>query len=117
MQSTLAGALVLFGAFTQDGFKSMVEYTAPVFWGFLLLVGISCFVLRGREPVERRPFPTTLHLLKPAFFCLTCTYLLYSSLVYTGWGAIVGVVVLLLGIPLLMIGRKAQEEAAVPLGR
>lgn len=113
VQSTLAGALVIFGAFTQDGFKAMVEYTAPVFWSFLLLVGISCFVLRGREPADRRPFSTPLQLAKPVLFCLTCAYLLYSSLVYTGWGALVGVVVLLLGIPLLMVGRRTQSEAVV----
>jgi len=32
-------------------------------------------------------------------FCAICGYLLYSSLVYTGIGAIVGVIVVLLGIP------------------
>jgi len=28
----------------------MVEYTAPVFWFFILMVGISIFVLRYKNP-------------------------------------------------------------------
>lgn len=113
IQSAIAAALVVFGAFTQDGFKAMVEYTAPVFWFFLLLVGISCFVLRRREPAGLQPFRTPLQLLKPVLFCLTCAYLLYSSLVYTGWGALVGIAVLLLGIPLLLLARHRQDGAEV----
>ena len=39
LQSVIAMVLVCFGAMARDGFKAMVEYTAPVFWFFLLLVG------------------------------------------------------------------------------
>ena len=112
LQSVIALALVCFGAVARDGFKAMVEYTAPVFWFFLLLVGISFFVLRGREPNHDRPFRVPLYPLTPALFCLTCSYLLYASLAYTGIGALVGVGVLLLGVPLLLWARKKRIAPA-----
>ena len=102
-QAAVAMLLILFGAMTRDGFQAMVAYTAPVFWLFLLLVGISYFVLRHREPEREWPFRAPLYPLAPALFCLTCAYLLYASLVYTGLGALVGVAVLLSGIPVVWL--------------
>jgi amino acid transporter len=80
----------------------MVDYTAPVFWLFFLLTGISLFVLRAKEPDAPRPFRVPLYPLTPILFCLSCGYLVYSSLNYTGMGAMVGVAVLLAGIPVLL---------------
>jgi amino acid transporter len=108
-QSVIAFALVAFGAFARDGFKAMVEYTAPVFWFFLLLVGVSLFVLRRRDPERERPFKVPLYPLTPALFCLICAYLLYSSLAYTGRGALFGVAVLLLGVPVMLWVRGKQR--------
>ena len=102
-QSAVAMSLIGFGALTRNGFQAMVAYTAPVFWLFLLLVGISYFVLRRREPEQERPFRAPLYPLIPALFCLTCAYLFYASLVYTGLGALVGVVVLLIGVPVVWL--------------
>ena len=113
MQGGIALALVLLGAFTRDGFQTMVEYTAPVFWFFMLLVGVSLFVFRWREPERERPFRVPLYPLTPLLFLLTCGYMLYSSLVYTGMGALVGVAVLAVGLPLLLLGRaEVAPEAA-----
>lgn len=107
LQGGITCALILFGAFMRDGFKAMVEYTAPVFWFFLLLVGLSLFVLRRRDPDRDRPFTVPLYPFLPALFCLTCAYLLYSSLAYTGLGALMGVAVLAAGLPLLLLRRPA----------
>ena len=111
LQSAIAMALVCFGAIAKDGFKAMVEYTAPVFWFFLLLVGVSLFVLRRRDPDRVRPFKVPLYPLTPALFCLICAYLLYASLAYTGKGALFGLAVLMLGVPLLFWVRKKQAFA------
>jgi len=110
-QGAVAMSLIVFGAMTRDGFQAMVAYTAPVFWLFLLLVGISYFVLRRREPNHQRPFRAPFYPLIPALFCLTCAYLLYASLAYTGLGALVGVTVLLIGIPVvwLTLPRTSKE--------
>jgi amino acid transporter len=105
VQGSIALLLVLLGAWARDGFVTMVEYTAPVFWFFFLLVGLSLFVLRTQEPERPRPFRVPLYPLTPLIFCVTCVYMLHSSLAYTGPGAIVGVGVLLVGVPLLFLAR------------
>jgi APA family basic amino acid/polyamine antiporter len=102
-QAAVAMSLIVFGAMTRDGFQAMVAYTAPVFWLFLLLVGVSYFVLRRREPDQEKPFRAPFHPLAPILFCLTCAYLLYASLVYTGLGALVGLAVLLIGVPVVWL--------------
>lgn len=106
VQGAITLALVGLGSATRQGFQTMVEYTAPVFWLFFLLTGVSLFVLRRREPHVRRPFRVPLYPLSPLLFCATCAYLLYASLAYTGLGALVGVAVLGLGALVLALGRS-----------
>lgn len=109
VQGMITLALIGLGTLTRGGFETMVDYTAPIFWFFLLLSGISLMVLRVREPWVDRPFRVPFYPILPLVFCAVCGYLLYSSLAYTGWGAIVGLVVVGLGIPLLMWNRKQQR--------
>jgi amino acid transporter len=88
----------------------MVEYTAPVFWLFFLLVGISVFVLRRREPDAPRPFRVPFYPVTPLVFCATCAYLLYSSLAYTGLGALVGLGVLATGAVVLALIQRNDRQ-------
>ncbi len=111
-QSAIALGLILLGTGTRNGFVTMVEYTAPVFWFFFLLVGVSVFVLRVKERAVVRPFRTPLYPFTPLLFCGACLYMLYSSLAYTGKGAIVGVIMLLTGIPVFLVRR--QRVVAAP---
>ncbi|WP_343518706.1 amino acid permease [Sphingomonas sp.] len=108
-QGAIALLLVVAGGFARDGFQVAVEYTAPVFWFFLLLVGVALFVLRRRHPEVERPFRVPLYPVLPAVFCATTAYLLWSSLAYTGWGALAGVAVLGAGAVLLLF-LKPEEE-------
>jgi amino acid transporter len=101
VQGAVSLALVLLGTLTRRGFETIVEYTAPVFWLFFLLTGIAFFILRQKEPLIARPFRVPLYPVTPLLFCLTCAYLLYSSLAYTGVGAFAGVVVLAAGALLM----------------
>jgi amino acid transporter len=109
VQCLIALALLFLGAFTRRGFETIVEYTAPVFWFFFLTTGIALFVLRRKEPHQERPFRVPLYPITPILFCLTSTYLLYSSLAYTGIGALVGVAVLAVGALLLLFVRPASS--------
>jgi amino acid transporter len=111
VQGAIALLLVLMGTFARNGFEAMVDYTAPVFWFFFLLSVISLLVLRRKEPHRPRPFQVPLYPVIPLAFCAACAYLLYSSLAYTGFGALVGVVVVILGIPFWYWYRVKQSRA------
>jgi basic amino acid/polyamine antiporter, APA family len=82
VQATIALALIVFGALEKDGFSTMVEFTAPVFWFFFMLSGIALLVLRRREPQTPRPFRVPWYPVLPLIFIATCAYLLYSSVMY-----------------------------------
>jgi basic amino acid/polyamine antiporter, APA family len=101
LQSAIALLLVFLGSFTRRGFETMVEYTAPVFWFFFLLVGLSVIILRRKDSRSTDAFRVPFYPFIPIAFCVVCTYLLYSSLVYVNVGAIVGVIVVALGLPVL----------------
>ena len=105
VQGAIALALVGVGAATRQGFESMVDYTAPVFWLFFLATGVALLVLRRTEPEVSRPFEVPLYPLTPLVFCLASAYMLWSSLAYTGVGALLGAGVLLAGVPLLWFRR------------
>ena len=109
VQGAITLALVVLGSFTRQGFTTMVDYTAPVFWFFFLLSGVSLFILRAKEPQILRPFRVPFYPVTPILFCLICGYLLYSSLVYTGIGAAFGVAVVVAGMPLLLLSSHHQN--------
>ncbi len=111
VQGAIALGLIAVGAFTRDGFKAMVDYTAPVFWAFLLMVGASLFVLRWRHPQRALPYRVPWYPLTPTVFCLTCGYMLYASLVYTGAAAWIGLAVLAAGVPILFLPGRPAEAA------
>jgi amino acid transporter len=96
VQGGIALALAALGGWTRKGFETMVEYTAPVFWLFLLLTGVSLFVLRRTAPAGHA-FRVPLYPVTPLVFCATSGYLLYASLAYTGIGALAGMAVLAAG--------------------
>lgn len=115
-QGSIALALVGFGALSRRGFEEMVAYTAPVFWLFFLLTGLSVFVLRWRDPAAPRPFRVPLYPLTPAVFCASSAFLLWSSVAYAGAGAVLGLAVLAAGlVPMsLSLRRAPARRAAAP---
>jgi amino acid transporter len=106
VQGTISLTLVLLGTLTRNGFVTMVEYTAPVFWLFFLLTTLSLIVLREREPGAFRSFRVPFYPLTPVLFGAVCLCMLISSLQYTGIGALTGIVVLVAGIPFLMMSPR-----------
>ncbi|MEP0916005.1 amino acid permease [Leptolyngbya sp. DQ-M1] len=106
VQGAIALLLVGLGSLTRKGFETMVDYTAPVFWFFFLLVGFSLIILRFKEPGRSSAFRVPFYPLTPILFCSICVYLLYSSLEYVKVGAIAGVIVVALGIPVLYWQRR-----------
>jgi amino acid transporter len=104
LQCAISLCLVGFGATTRDGFTAMVEYTAPVFWGFMVLIGLALIVFRLREPEREIPYRVPFYPVTPLLFCGTSLYLAYASVVYTGAGALIGLAILASGIPFYLMG-------------
>src|SRR6266446_6871858 len=110
LQGVIALALVLIASFTPDGFSAMVAYTAPVFWTFFLLTGLTLFIFRegGGTPAFRVP----LYPVVPLAFCGMCAYMLYSSVNYVrfavefGVPVLAGLVIMLAGIPLYFLAKR-----------
>jgi amino acid transporter len=112
VQAVVSLGLVGFGTLARKGFETMVEYTAPVFWLFVFLVAVALFILRRRDAATPRPFRVPLYPLTPALFAAAAAYLCYSSLAYTGVGALAGVAVLASGGLVLLAerGRPAPRS-------
>jgi amino acid transporter len=87
------------------GFETLVAGTAPVFWAFFLLTGISLFVLRFTDRKRSRPFAVPLFPVPPLIFCAMCVYMLYSSLAYARLLALLGLVPFALGVPLYLVSQ------------
>jgi amino acid transporter len=96
------------------GFDTLLAGTAPVFWAFFLLTGLSLFALRQRDPDIGRPFAVPLYPMLPLIFCGYCGYMLYSALDYAKAIALIGAIPLLLGLPLYMISRRRPSIAVEP---
>jgi amino acid transporter len=103
LQCVIACLLIIGASFARESFESVVEFTAPVFWFFILLIGISLFILRKKNPDREIPCPVPLFPVLPIVFILSVAWLLWSSLAYSGQGALVGVAVLAVGAVILLI--------------
>ena len=118
LQAGISLVLVFLAAATRDSnsnvgaLRAIIDYTAPVFWLFFFLVGISLFVLRRREPRAERPFRVPLYPLIPILFCLTAAYLFYSSVNYVRIGALAGLAVLGVGSIIMMFVKTSPSRGA-----
>ena len=108
VQCVAALLLVAIGTVAGSGFTAMVEFTAPVFWLFFLLSGISLFVLRWREPERERPYRVPFYPVLPIIFCAVCAYMLWSSLSHVAGQQFGGFNAAWISVALLALG-------AVPL--
>jgi amino acid transporter len=93
------------------GFDTLFAGTAPVFWSFFLLTGLSVFILRWRDPGIERPFRVPLYPLLPLIFCATCVFGIYAAGKYAGWVVLLGVVPLVVGLPLYFVSTKRGSPA------
>jgi amino acid transporter len=82
LQALISISLIALGTQEADGFSAMVEFTAPVFWGFLFMVGLALLWLRQSDPNTTRPFKVPLYPVLPLIFCAACAWLTYSSITY-----------------------------------
>ncbi|MBD9397528.1 APC family permease [Pseudomonas sp. PDM11] len=112
VQCLITLPLLLFGALSENGVQSIVAYTAPVFWLFMCLTALSLLRLRRLNPDRARPFSVPLYPLLPLLFAASCLGLFWSSTLYAGVGALLGLAILAAGLPLLLLQRPAETVAS-----
>lgn len=115
LQGFVAAALILaasaLGESGRKGFEVAVEYTAPAFWGFMTLLGL---VSVWMALTSRAPGPNRLALrLAAGPFCALCAYMLHASVAYAGRGALLGLAVVALGVP-VYAGVRLRGRRATP---
>ena len=99
-----------------SGFERMVIFTTPIFWGFLVLVGLALFVLRWREPEVLRPYRVPLYPWIPIVFCSVGLFMAYSGLRYAisnaehTYEALWALVAMAIGIVATFFDTKAEPE-------
>ena len=100
----------------KGGFDTLLTCTAPIFWSFFLLTGISLFVLRERDAHVERPYKVWPYPWVPLCFCAVCGYMLYASISYAlarGWSGglmLLGVIPLALGLPLFHLSQAMGDK-------
>ncbi len=109
IQGSIALLLIIFGAWSKQAVETMVNYTAPVFWLFLLLTTASLFVFRRRYKNTDIPYKVPLYPIIPLLFIAACGFMLYSSLAFTGTGSLIGAGFLVLGIPVYILTMKKSK--------
>ncbi|HUL67186.1 MAG TPA: amino acid permease [Burkholderiaceae bacterium] len=82
VQGVISLVLVLIAAKEESGVRTMVDFTSPVFWFFIMLTGVAVIVLRFKFAHVPRPFKVPLYPILPLAFIATCAYLLYSAITY-----------------------------------
>lgn len=109
IQGIIALGLVGLGSITQEAVATMVDYTAPVFWFFILLTTATLFVFRYKKENNTDTYSVPLYPLTPILFMMACLYLLYSSVMFTGLGALVGISILMIGVPVYYFAKRRNE--------
>ncbi len=113
VQGAVALALVA-GARTERGLETIIAYTAPVFWFFILLTAASLFVFRRRGDLVPGGYRVPLYPLPPLLFMAAVSGLLVSSLAYAGPGTLAGAAIFLTGIPVYLLARRFRGNPGEP---
>ena len=74
----------------------------------MLLTGLALIRLRSRDPDHKRPFKVPLYPLMPLILALMCLGLFWSSVLYAGAGSLLGLLVLVFGVPLCWLRKRSE---------
>ncbi|SFI07383.1 APC family permease [Planctomicrobium piriforme] len=92
------------------GFNMLVAASAPLFWAFFMLSGVSLIVLRFRDSRRERPFRTPAYPLPAFVFIVSAGFMLWSSLSYAGLITLLLLPALVSGLVLAAIQRPLKQE-------
>ena len=94
----------------KDAFDSALMLTAAVFWTFFFLTGVSLLLLRKNDPDTPRPFRVPGYPVVPLLFCGWCAYMVVGSVNYDPIKSLIGLGILIAGLPFYFIPRKFKEK-------
>jgi amino acid transporter len=107
----IAGVWFFWG---KDPFDVTVKLTVAVFSAFFALTGVSLIVLREREPDVPRPFRApgypVLPLIFSAWWAFVAAKTIFDEYQKGEIASLIGVGILLLGLPFYFIPRKLREH-------
>lgn len=103
-QGAVASAFALSGTFTQ-----ILTYTAFVNHTFMSLIVASVFVLRVREPAMARPYRTWGYPVTPLIFLAVSAWYLYGLLRDRLTGSLIGIGIMILGVPFYLYWRQRDR--------
>ena len=109
IQSGWAIALVLTGTYAQ-----LVDYVVFADWIFFGLAGLALFLFRFRIPLSRslgrHPSGHPLYPIVPAIFALVSIAIVVSVMRSNPVGSLIGIGMLLTGIPVFFLWQRAKPE-------
>lgn len=91
-----------------SGFETLLAATAPVFWSFFLLNGLTLFIFRARSIGEADCFRVPLYPVTPLIFCGTCGFMLYQSILYAQDLTWLALLPLLAGVPVYFLSNALR---------
>lgn len=95
----------LFFILVAGSFTDVLVYTTPVVWTFFLLTALAVILLR-KSKREPRTFSVPYYPVPVIIFCLSCLYLIYSSIIYDPVGTAISTAFCLTGIPVYFYEKK-----------
>jgi amino acid transporter len=96
----------------RDSFEAAVSLTAAVFWFFFFLTGCALIRLRLIDPDTPRPFRVPGYPLLPILFCASCAYMIAGTILFDALKSLIGMLILLVGLPFYFIPKKLSERHA-----
>jgi APA family basic amino acid/polyamine antiporter len=102
--------LALSGSFDQ-----LTDMSVFAYWLFYALAASAVFVLRWRQPHTPRPYRTLGYPVVPALFVLTAVWLLINTLQTSPVEAVMGLLLILLGLPVFLFyrARHSRQSSSV----
>ena len=108
------GILAILLIFALGSFVDAILYTAAAVYTFYFATNLAVIVLRFRDPDTERPYRVTGYPVTTLLFMAVCGFLVYSAVIYKPRVALVGLIVLLLGLPVYWLSpRKTTPTANV----
>lgn len=104
-QGIWASVLVLSGTF--DQLTDMIVFAVFIFYGATTL---GVFILRRKMPDAHRPYKVWGYPLVPAIYILFCICLFFNTIIARPREAIIGLVLILIGIPVYFFLQKKGEK-------